>query len=60
MRKLFLSFIVILVQFIYLSGGFAAERNFKLAVTTSFHNSGLADVLIPKLEKDHRIEWLTY
>ena len=52
MRKLFLSFTVILIQFFYLSGGFAAERNFKLAVTTSFHNSGLADVLIPKLEMD--------
>ena len=52
MRKYFFSFIIILIQLVHFSSSSAADRNFKLAVTTSFHNSGLADVLIPNLEKD--------
>ncbi len=32
-----------------------ADRNFRLAVTTSFNNSGLAKLLIPELEKQSKI-----
>ena len=28
---------------------FAQAKNMRLAVTTSFHNSGLSDVLLPKM-----------
>jgi tungstate transport system substrate-binding protein len=36
--------------------GAAQAESLKMAVTTSFHNSGLADVLLPEIEKDTGIE----
>lgn len=34
----------------------AQAESMKMAVTTSFHNSGLADVLLPEIEKDLGLE----
>ena len=34
----------------------AAQDSMRLAVTTSFHNSGLADVLLPEIKKDLGLE----
>ena len=36
--------------------GLAAADEMRLAVTTSFHNSGLADVLLPEIRKDLDLE----
>lgn len=36
--------------------GAAAADTMKMAVTTSFHNSGLADVLLPRIEADLGLE----
>lgn len=44
---------VILAAFISAAGVAASAQDvMKMAVTTSFHNSGLADVLLPEIEKD--------
>lgn len=37
-------------------GAVASADTMKMAVTTSFHNSGLADVLLPEIEKDTGLE----
>ncbi|KJZ20459.1 substrate-binding domain-containing protein [Loktanella sp. S4079] len=37
-------------------GGIASAEQLKLAVTTSFHNSGLSDVLLPAIQEDTGIE----
>ena len=42
----------IFCQYFLMNPTFANDSNFKFAVTTSFHNSGLSDVLIPNLERD--------
>ena len=39
-----------------LLGGAAMAETMKLAVTTSFHNSGLSDVLLPAIKNDTGIE----
>lgn len=52
MKKFMIITILILNQYLLPSFCWANDSNFKLAVTTSFHNSGLSDVLIPALEKD--------
>ncbi|MEH6526020.1 MAG: substrate-binding domain-containing protein [Sneathiella sp.] len=47
----------LLISFFYLSilnSSFAADM--KLAVTTSFHNSGLSDVLLPEIKKDLELD----
>ena len=36
--------------------GTALADDMKLAVTTSFHNSGLADTLLPQIKQDTGIE----
>lgn len=36
--------------------GLAQAESMKIAVTTSFHNSGLSDVLLPEIRKDTGIE----
>jgi len=38
------------------STGMAAAETMKMAVTTSFHNSGLADVLLPEIKADLGLE----
>lgn len=38
------------------AGSVAAAAEMKLAVTTSFHNSGLADVLLPEIKSDTGLE----
>ena len=43
---------IIFCQYFLMNPTFANDSNFKFAVTTSFHNSGLSDVLIPNLERD--------
>jgi tungstate transport system substrate-binding protein len=43
----FLSFLAVAVQ---------AQETVRLAVTTSFHNSGLADVLLPEIARDLDLE----
>ena len=51
--KNFIAFItIIFCQNFLINPTFANDSNFKFAVTTSFHNSGLSDVLIPNLERD--------
>ncbi len=40
----------------FLSAPHAKTEQMKMAVTTSFHNSGLADVLLPAIEKDTGID----
>ncbi|WP_299616670.1 substrate-binding domain-containing protein [uncultured Tateyamaria sp.] len=41
----------------FVAGGAAhAADQMRMAVTTSFHNSGLADVLLPEIEKDLDLE----
>ena len=42
--------LLILAALLWSSGSFA--QDLRLAVTTSFHNSGLADVLLPAIEED--------
>ncbi|MFW8633664.1 substrate-binding domain-containing protein [Cribrihabitans pelagius] len=39
-----------------MAGTVAAAAEMKLAVTTSFHNSGLADVLLPEIARDTGLE----
>lgn len=39
-----------------LSGAAASAEEMKMAVTTSFHNSGLAEVLLPEIKKDTNID----
>jgi tungstate transport system substrate-binding protein len=39
-----------------LSGAMASADSMKMAVTTSFHNSGLSDVLLPEIQKDLGLE----
>jgi tungstate transport system substrate-binding protein len=48
--------ICILSLFLALAGSSAWAENFKLAVTTSFENSGLADVLLPQIKADLGID----
>ncbi len=38
------------------SGASAQSQEMKLAVTTSFHNSGLSDILVPEIAKDLDLE----
>ena len=38
------------------ASGFAHSENIKLAVTTSFHNSGLSDHLLPHIKADLGLE----
>ena len=38
------------------SGAAAEPQQMKLAVTTSFHNSGLSDILIPEIKQDLDLE----
>ena len=52
MKKFLIMAVAVLNQFILMNFALANDSNFKLAVTTSFHNSGLSDVLVPELEKD--------
>ncbi|NDR56795.1 substrate-binding domain-containing protein [Aliiruegeria sabulilitoris] len=51
MRKLFLS--AVLVAF---AAGAAGADVMKMAVTTSFHNSGLSEILLPEIKKDLDLE----
>ncbi|GFE63009.1 substrate-binding domain-containing protein [Litoreibacter roseus] len=44
--------VVLAVLALGLSGWMALAEDFKLAVTTSFHNSGLSDVLLPAIAED--------
>ncbi|PVA11676.1 sulfate ABC transporter substrate-binding protein [Pelagivirga sediminicola] len=39
-----------------LTGAAAQAEEMKMAVTTSFHNSGLAEVLLPEIKKDTNID----
>ncbi len=39
-----------------LSAGAALADELKMAVTTSFHNSGLSEVLLPEIQKDLGLE----
>ena len=48
MKQLYL--LVSLFSVLNMNSSFAADM--KLAVTTSFHNSGLSDVLLPEIKKD--------
>ncbi len=50
-----ISFLSTLVVFVVISTSSFAE-SMKLAVTTSFHNSGLSDVLLPEIKKDLDLE----
>ena len=52
MKKFLIMAAAVLNQFILMNFALANDSNFKLAVTTSFHNSRLSDVLVPELEKD--------
>jgi tungstate transport system substrate-binding protein len=55
LKNNFLTAVIALV--LGLVGSFAqAADQMKLAVTTSFHNSGLADVLLPEIKQDLDIE----
>ncbi|MCP5038048.1 MAG: sulfate ABC transporter substrate-binding protein [Rhodobacteraceae bacterium] len=46
-----------LIMMAFLSiGGMAQAQEMRLAVTTSFHNSGLSDVLLPQIKADLGIE----
>ncbi|MEP2027554.1 MAG: substrate-binding domain-containing protein [Paracoccaceae bacterium] len=45
-----------LAALLVLFGSFAHAEEMKLAVTTSFHNSGLSDILIPAITHDTGIE----
>ncbi|WP_324754641.1 substrate-binding domain-containing protein [Roseovarius sp. Pro17] len=48
---------ITLAMAIALTGGAAAHaEEMKMAVTTSFHNSGLAEVLLPEIKKDTGID----
>lgn len=51
MKSLFLGFVAALVI-----GGGALADVMKMAVTTSFHNSGLAEILLPEIQKDLGLE----
>jgi len=48
-RSVFVSFLVLLGVFAPLT---ARAETIKLAVTTSFNNSGLSDILLPQIKKD--------
>jgi len=52
--KLFSGIFAFLMTLSVASGSFAADM--RLAVTTSFHNSGLSDVLLPEIKKDLDID----
>ena len=41
---------------LFASAGALAADTLKMAVTTSFHNSGLSDVLLPEIQKDLGLE----
>jgi tungstate transport system substrate-binding protein len=43
---------LILSAALAVAGSFASAEEFKMSVTTSFANSGLAEVLLPEIEKD--------
>ena len=43
---------LILVAALLLAHGAAAGGTMRMAVTTSFNNSGLADILLPEIEAD--------
>jgi tungstate transport system substrate-binding protein len=47
----------IIALFLMINAGFATAQDvIKVAVTTSFHNSGLADVLLPQIAQDLDLE----
>ena len=48
--KLASAFVTFLTATLFTLGAVAAEM--RLAVTTSFHNSGLSDILLPQIKKD--------
>ncbi|MCQ0093084.1 substrate-binding domain-containing protein [Roseovarius sp. M141] len=45
-----------LAMAVALTGAAANAEEMKMAVTTSFHNSGLAEVLLPEIKKDTNID----
>ncbi|MCY4179553.1 MAG: substrate-binding domain-containing protein, partial [Litoreibacter sp.] len=47
--------LLVVLGFVLASGAQAAD-SMRMAVTTSFHNSGLADVLLPEIEADLDLE----
>lgn len=47
---------VLSLLIVVVSGGTSLADTMRLAVTTSFHNSGLSDVLLPVIKKDTGIE----
>ena len=48
--------ILTLIAAVLIAGPAAASDTLRLAVTTSFHNSGLAEVLLPEIEADIGLE----
>ena len=46
----------ILALVLALAGGMAQAEEMKMAVTTSFHNSGLAEILLPAIKEDTGID----
>ncbi|KPA19936.1 PBP superfamily domain protein [Shimia sp. SK013] len=48
--------VVLAAAALVVTGGVAAAEAMKMAVTTSFHNSGLADVLLPEIKADLGLE----
>lgn len=46
----------ILALVLALAGGMAQAEDMKMAVTTSFHNSGLAEILLPAIKEDTGID----
>ena len=50
--------VLIVILSLALTSGTAIADAMKLAVTTSFENSGLADVLLPQIKTDLDIEKL--
>ena len=45
-----------LVFFFFIWAGLAPAESLRMAVTTSFHNSGLSEVLLPKIKNDTGID----
>ena len=46
----------LLLSVLFLSTGSASAETMRLAVTTSFENSGLADILLPQIAADTGID----
>ena len=47
-----LKYLIVFLAMTFVAAGAAAANELRMAVTTSFHNSGLSDLLLPEIKAD--------